>query len=84
MCLEALQRAADEDLLQIYAERFQEANEKGGAVLAAYRKSNDEWREYREAECARRRDAAPAGASPDDVQMGCMVELTRRRLLDVR
>ena len=84
MCLEALQRAADEDLLQIYAERFQEANEKGGAVLAAYRKSNDEWREYREAECARRRDYAPAGASPDDVQMGCMIELTRRRLLDVR
>ena len=53
-------------------------------MLAAYCKSNDEWREYREAECARRRDYAPAGANPDDVQMGCMIELTRRRLLDVR
>ncbi|MGQ0653340.1 MAG: lysozyme inhibitor LprI family protein [Betaproteobacteria bacterium] len=83
-CLDTLQRAADDELGQIYAQRFQEANEKGGAVLAAYRKSNDEWREYREAECKRRRDHTPAGFSPDDFQAACMIELTRRRALDMR
>jgi len=84
LCLETLQRAADEDLGQAYAERLQEANARGAAFLASYRKANDEWREYRDAECARRRDHAPAGASPDDVALGCMIELTRRRLLDMR
>lgn len=83
-CLEYLQRVADDDLGQLYAQRFQEANEKGGPVLAAYRKSNDEWREYRDAECARRRDYTPAGFSPDDFQLACSIELTRRRGLDMR
>jgi len=83
-CLELLQRTAEQDLSQVYAYRFQEANERGEKSLAAYRKSNDEWREYREAECARRREAAPAEASPEDQYTACMVELTRRRALDMR
>jgi hypothetical protein len=83
-CLDILQRAADDDLAQLYAQYFQEANEKGGAILAAYRKSNDQWREYRDAECARQRDYAPKGFSADDFQAACSIQLTRRRALDMR
>ena len=83
-CLEMLLQTAEQDLSQVYAYRFQEANERGEKSLAAYRKANDEWREYRDAECARRREAAPKDASPDDVHAACMVELTRRRALDMR
>ena len=83
-CLELLQRTAEQDLSQVYAYRFQEANARGEKSLAVYRKANDEWREYREAECARRREAAPAGGSPEDVHAACMVELTRRRALDMQ
>jgi len=83
-CLELLLRTAEQDLSQVYAYRFQEANERGEKSVAVYRKANDEWREYREAECARRRETAPAGASPEDVQAACMIELTRRRALDMR
>jgi uncharacterized protein YecT (DUF1311 family) len=83
-CLELLLRTAEQDLSQAYAYRFQEANERGEKSLAAYRKANDEWREYREAECGRRREAAPTGLSPEDHQAACMVELTRRRALDMK
>jgi uncharacterized protein YecT (DUF1311 family) len=83
-CLEVLLRTAEQDLSQVYAVRFQEANERGEKSLAAYRKANDEWREYRDAECARRSELAPSGASPADYQAACMVELTRRRALDMR
>lgn len=83
-CLEVLERTVENDLGQIYAQRFQEANERGAAAVAAYRKSNDEWREYREAECTRRRDETPSGFSADDYQLACLIELTRRRALDMR
>lgn len=83
-CLGFLLRIAEQDLSQVYAHRFQEANERGDKSLAAYRRSNDEWREYRDAECARRRELAPAGASPEDHHAACLVELTRRRALDMR
>jgi uncharacterized protein YecT (DUF1311 family) len=83
-CLELLLRTAEQDLSQVYAYRFQEANERGEKSLAAYRKANDEWREYREAECARRSEAATPGAAPEDVHAACMVELTRRRALDMK
>jgi uncharacterized protein YecT (DUF1311 family) len=83
-CLELLHRVAEMDVTQVYAIRFQEANERGGAVLAAFRKSNDEWREYRDAECARRKAHAPQGVSPEDYELACVVELTRRRGLDMR
>jgi uncharacterized protein YecT (DUF1311 family) len=83
-CLELLLRVAEQDLSQVYAYRFQEANERGEKSVAAYRKANDEWREYRDAECARRRELTPSGVSAEDFQAACMVELTRRRALDMR
>jgi uncharacterized protein YecT (DUF1311 family) len=81
-CLQMLLQVAEADLGQLYASRFQEANERGDAALAAYRKSNDEWRQYRDAECQRRRDAGAAGA--EERQLACIVDLTRRRAWDMR
>jgi uncharacterized protein YecT (DUF1311 family) len=81
-CLEMLLQVAEADLGQLYATRFQEANERGDAALAAYRKSNDEWRQYRDAECQRRRDAGTGDA--DERQLACIVDLTRRRAWDMR
>ena len=74
-CIELLQRTAEQDLSQVYAYRFQEANERGENSLAAYRKANDEWREYRDAECARRGEAAPSGVSPADYQAAYLLQL---------
>ena len=83
-CLELLLRTAEMDLTQTYAEGFQQANERGEAALAAYRKSNDQWRAYRDAECARRSAHPPAGVSGAEADLACHVELTRRRRLDMR
>jgi uncharacterized protein YecT (DUF1311 family) len=83
-CFELLLQTAEQDLSQVYAYRFQEANARGEKSLAAYRKANDEWREYREAECARRHETAAAGASAEAVHAACMIELTRRRALDMK
>jgi uncharacterized protein YecT (DUF1311 family) len=83
-CLELLLRVAEQDLSMVYAHRFQEANERGERSLAAYRKANDEWREYRDAECARRRELAPSSVAPEDYQLACVTDLTRRRALDMR
>jgi uncharacterized protein YecT (DUF1311 family) len=83
-CLELLHRVAEMDVTQVYAVRFQEANESGEAALAVFRKSNDEWRQYRDAECARRKTLAPKGVRPEDFELACIVELTRRRGLDMR
>jgi uncharacterized protein YecT (DUF1311 family) len=83
-CLELLLRTAEQDLSLVYAHRFQEANERGEKSLAAYRRSTDEWRQYRDAECGRRREHAPSGVSPEDFETGCVIELTRRRALDMR
>ncbi len=82
-CLETLLQVAEAELGQLYANRFQEANERGDAALTAYRKSNDEWRQYRDAECQRRRDAGASGDA-DDRQLACIVDLTRRRAWDMR
>ena len=88
-CLEVLLQVADNDLMQTYALHFQEARERdhdAGNENAAntFRKANDEWRQYRDSECTRRRDHAPKGVAPDDYHLACMVELTRRRALDMR
>jgi len=83
-CLDLLQRIAEQDLTIIYAQRFQEANERGEKSVAAYRRANDEWKEYVSAECDRRRDLAPKGVSPDDARVACVADLTRRRALDMR
>ncbi len=83
-CYELLHRVADQDLTLVYAQRFQEANERGDAAVAAFRKSNDEWKRYADAECARRRGIAPAGIAPDDFALACHVDLIRRRAQDMR
>ena len=77
-CLDLLLRAAEDELGQLYALRLQEANQRGEAALVAYRKSNDEWRQYRDAECQRR---AQAGGEPS--QAACIIDLTRRRAWDM-
>ena len=83
-CLELVLRVAESDLAVVYAHRFQEANAGSAEALAAYRKSNDEWRNYRDAECARRRGLGMKDIEPDDLQLACTIELTRRRALDMR
>jgi uncharacterized protein YecT (DUF1311 family) len=83
-CYELLHRVADQDLTQAYGQRFQEANQRGDAAVAAFRKSNDEWKQYADAECARRRGVAPAGVSPDDYALACHVDLIRRRAQDMK
>lgn len=80
-CLDALLQAAEQDLTQAYAHRFQDARELDAArknedSVAAFRKAADSWRAYRDAECARR------GATNE--RKACMVELTRRRALDLQ
>jgi len=88
-CLEYLLQVAEMDLGQLYAAQFQDARGRdlkagNDDSIAAYRKSNDEWRQYRDAECARQRALAPAGIAPDDYHLACIVSLTRRRGLDMR
>lgn len=83
-CLEFLLRVAETDLIQAYAQRFQESHEGGEKTLAAYRKANDEWKQYRDAECARRRDVPPKGVDVEDYELACVVELTRQRGRDMR
>ena len=88
-CLEVLLRVAEEDLTQAYAVQFQDARERDQSAgnenaVTAFRKSNDEWKQYREAECARRVERGAKDAAPDDQRLACMVELTRRRALDMR
>ena len=88
-CLETLLRVAEHDLMQSYALHFQEARERDHSAgnenaVTAFRKANDEWRQYRDAECARRIDHRPKEVAPDDHRLACMVELTRRRALDMR
>jgi uncharacterized protein YecT (DUF1311 family) len=88
-CLETLLQVAENDLMASYALHFQDARERDHAAgnekaVDTFRKANDEWRQYRDAECARRRDHAPKGVAPDDHHLACMVELTRRRGLDMR
>ena len=65
-CLELLLQVAESDLTQAYAIRFQEARERdhdagNENTVTSFRKSNDEWRQYRDAECARRLDQRAQG-----------------------
>jgi uncharacterized protein YecT (DUF1311 family) len=83
-CLEFLIRVAEQDLTQVYAQRFQEAHEGGEEKLAAYRKANEEWKEYRDAECLRRAQHPPKGVSAEETQLACTVELMRQRGRDMR
>jgi uncharacterized protein YecT (DUF1311 family) len=88
-CLETLLSVAETDLMQAYSAHFQEARErdhKAGneAAVNTFRKANEEWRQYRDAECQRRRDHTPKGVAAEDLVLACSVELTRRRALDMR
>jgi uncharacterized protein YecT (DUF1311 family) len=77
-CLDLLLRAAEDELGQLYALRLTEATQRGEAALATYRKANDEWRQYRDAECQRR------GATGGEAhQAACIIDLTRRRAWDM-
>ena len=73
-CLEFLIRVAEQDLTQIYAQRFQEAHEGGEEKLIAYRKANEEWKEYRDAECLRRSQHPPKGVSAEETQLACTAQ----------
>jgi uncharacterized protein YecT (DUF1311 family) len=80
-CLDALLQVTEQDLTQVYASVFQDARDadakaKNENASNAVRRSNQAWLAYRDAECARRSDA--------DARKACIVDLSRRRLLDVR
>ncbi|HET9734403.1 MAG TPA: lysozyme inhibitor LprI family protein [Burkholderiales bacterium] len=82
-CLQLLLELAERDLVEVAAYRFQdslEADAKAGNENAsnAYRNAATTWRAYRDAECARR------GPSGSDEWRSCMVDLTRRRYLDLQ
>jgi uncharacterized protein YecT (DUF1311 family) len=82
-CLQALLELAERDLIEVAANRFQESldtDAKAGNenASAAYRNAASAWRAYRDAECGRR------GAGGGDEWRGCMVDLTKRRYLDLR
>ena len=80
-CLDTLLNAAEQELIELYASHTvsaRQADAKAGNEnsLNAFRRGGDAWKTYRDAECARR----PAG----DERKACMVDLTRRRALDLR
>jgi uncharacterized protein YecT (DUF1311 family) len=88
-CLDFIMQVVESDLTQVYANAFHEArardtDAKNDASTDAYRKANAEWLQYRDAECARRRDLAPKEMSADDYHLACLIDLTRRRALDMR
>jgi uncharacterized protein YecT (DUF1311 family) len=82
-CLQLLLDLAERDLIEVAAYRFQESLEADARAgnenaSSAYRNAATTWRAYRDAECARR---GPGGS---DAWRGCMVDLTRRRYLDLQ
>jgi len=88
-CLQTLMDVGELDLTQAYSIRLTEARQLDAAAgneaaSDRYRASNKAWLEYRDAECQRRKDHTPAGIDPGDYQLACIIELTRRRLVDMR
>lgn len=88
-CLSSLLLIAEQDLLQISAQRFVEARQRDTSTgredaAEAYRKSGQMWLQYRDAECARRAGTPAAGISAEDARLGCQVDLTRRRVQELR
>lgn len=80
-CLESLLTIAEQELTALYATHSVEAREadaKAGNQNASttFQRSIDSWRAYRDAECARR--------AAGDERKACMLDLTRRRALDLR
>ena len=88
-CLQTLIEVSEADLTQAYAARLTESRQRDVAVgneepSERFRASNKAWLQYRDAECLRRKDHTPAGVDPGDYQLACTIELTRRRLVDMR
>ena len=88
-CLQTLIEVGEADLTQAYAQRLTEARQRdtagnNDAASDRYRASNQAWLQYRDAECQRRKEQTPAGIDPADYQLACTIELTRRRLVDMR
>ena len=88
-CLQTLIEVSEADLTQAYAARLTESRQRDVALgneepSERFRASNKAWLQYRDAECLRRKDLTPAGVDPGDFQLACVVELTRRRLVDMR
>ncbi|MCX7962548.1 MAG: DUF1311 domain-containing protein [Burkholderiales bacterium] len=82
-CLDTLLVAAEQALAPLYAKHLVEARRADSAAgnddaSRAFRASADAFLGYRQAECARR--AAPGS----DAHTACLVELTRRRALDLQ
>lgn len=80
-CLDTLLEVAERDLMDAYAGHFAEARaidaiSKNENAAAAFRRSSDAWRAYRDAECARRGGGEESKA--------CLIDLTRRRALDLQ
>lgn len=88
-CLQTLIEVSEADLTQAYASRLTESLQRDVAAgneepSDRFRASNKAWLQYRDAECQRRKDQTPAGIDPGDYQLACTIELTRRRLVDMR
>ena len=80
-CLDLMLQLAEQDLTLLYARHLVEAREadvaaKNENASNAFRRSGDAFKAYRDAECARR------GAG--EARNACIVDLTRRRALDLR
>ena len=87
-CLDTVLQVYEQDLTQLYAKHFVEAREADAAARNenasnAFRRSADAFKAYRDAECARRAGTTAASGG-GDAHKACMVELTRRRGLDLR
>lgn len=82
-CLDALLVVAEQELTLRYASLFVDSraqDEKAGNEVASgiFRRSSEAFLAYRAAECARR------GAAGSEPHKACLVDLTRRRGLDLR
>lgn len=82
-CLDALLVVAEQELTMRYAGLFVDAraqDDKAGNETASgvFRRSSEAFLAYRAAECARR------GAPGTEPHKACLVDLTRRRALDLR
>ena len=80
-CLDTLLNITEQELVELYAKytiEARQADAKAGNENASnsFRRGADAWKAYRDAECARR----PAG----DERKACVLDLTRRRALDLR
>lgn len=80
-CLDSLLAIADQELTELYAKHTVEARQadaKAGDQNAStmFQRSVDSWRAYRDAECGRR--------AAGEERKACILDLTRRRALDLR